>query len=158
MQAHVQKQTQLVCCYAKDQQQCKHNLNYWLFGDYIGIGAGAHGKRTDAHAQNIVRNRQIRHPRDYMAAPQKSAAVETQDVRTTQFEFMLNALRLCDGFKSELFTQRTGTPISQIEAILRSAEDKGLVEWGLHQIKPTKTGLQYLNELTALFLPDDDVA
>ena len=93
-----------------------------------------------------------------MAAPQKSATIETPDVRTTQFEFMLNALRLIDGFKSELFTQRTGTPISQIETALRSAEEKGLVEWGLHQIKPTEFGLQYLNDLTALFLPNDDVA
>jgi len=147
-----------ISAYAKQQQQCKHNMNYWLFGDYLGIGAGAHGKLTDAHAQKIVRNRQHRHPRDYMTSPHKRACVISPDVRTVQFEFMLNALRLIDGFKTDYFTQRTGTPIVQLEQTLHTAEDKGLVEWGLHHIKPTELGLQYLNDLTALFLPDDITA
>lgn len=147
-----------ISAYAKDQQPCQHNLNYWLFGDYIGIGAGAHGKRTNAHEQQIVRSHQLRNPRDYLAANTKTAGQDIPTARMTQFEFMLNALRLTDGFDSELFTQRTGTAIHQIKTALQQAEQKALIDWGLKQIKPTQLGLQYLNDLTALFLPDDHAA
>ena len=147
-----------ISAYAKASQQSQHNLNYWLFGDYLGIGAGAHGKRTDAPAQRIVRNRQHKNPRDYLAAANKTAGQDNPDTRTTQFEFMLNALRLTEGFDTELFQQRTGTPIRQIEAPLQEAERKGLIDWELKRIRPTTLGLQYLNDLTGLFLPDDDVA
>jgi len=145
-----------ISAYARESQQCAHNLNYWLFGDYLGIGAGAHGKRSDAHAQQIVRNRQHKNPRDYLSTQDKTAGRDIPDARTSQFEFMLNALRLTEGFDTELFLQRTGTPIAQIETQLQQAEQKGLIEWGLKRIAPTPLGLQYLNDLTSLFLPDDD--
>jgi oxygen-independent coproporphyrinogen-3 oxidase len=93
-----------------------------------------------------------------MTASDKTAAWETPDARMSQFEFMLNALRLVDGFKTELFTQRTGTPIHLIESALHHAEAQGLIEWDLHHLKPTALGLQYLNNLTTLFLPDDATA
>ena len=145
-----------ISAYAKAGEVCKHNLNYWLFGDYLGIGAGAHGKRTDAHKQHVVRNRQHKNPRDYLKAQYKTAAQDVPDGRTTQFEFMLNALRLTEGFETELFLQRTGTPIAQLETQLQEAERKGLLDWGLRRIMPTPLGLQYLNDLTSMFLPNDE--
>lgn len=147
-----------ISAYAQESQQCAHNLNYWLFGDYLGIGAGAHGKRTDAHAQKIVRTRQHKNPRDYLSAQDKTTGQDIPDARTSQFEFMLNALRLAQGFDTALFLERTGTPLAQIETPLQEAEHKGLIEWGLKRITPTPLGLQYLNDLTSLFLPDDDAA
>ncbi len=146
-----------ISAFARHGARSVHNLNYWLYGDYLAIGAGAHGKRTDAHAQRIIRTHHVKNPRDYLAArvPQDMiAGEESPDLRTSQFEFMLNALRLIEGFDTEILTLRTGGPITNIEPILKTAEQRGLIEWELKRITPTQTGLQYLNELTELFLPD----
>lgn len=146
-----------ISAYALDDRQCRHNMNYWLFGDYLGIGAGAHGKRTDPQAQQIIRTRRVRNPRDYLNAENAQQLLAGEDRPTlaeTQFEYMLNALRLIEGFSTDEFSTRTGAPLSHIEPILQDAEQKGLIEWGLKHIKPTNTGLQYLNDLTAMFLPN----
>lgn len=146
-----------ISAFAKADQQCVHNINYWQFGDYLGIGAGAHGKITHAPKQQIQRNWNVKHPRDYLnanTADERSAGSQILSEPETAFEFFLNGLRLVEGVDSELFQQRCGLPISYIETTLQQAEAQGLIDWGLKQIKPTETGLQYLNNLTALFLPE----
>ena len=143
-----------VSAYARPGKQCRHNLNYWQFGDYLGIGAGAHGKISDAAQQTITRRWKIKHPQNYIQA-EKSAIIGGQEQLSRQdigFEFMLNASRLTEGFASELFYQHTGLPITQIQKGLRKAVDLGLIEWHLQHIKPTARGLQYLNELQEIFL------
>lgn len=146
-----------VSAYARANHRCRHNLNYWLFGDYIGIGAGAHGKISSAQRQRIVRTAKLRHPREYLqkaATPARIASERTLTRRDAGFEFMLNALRLNDGFPVALFAQHTGLPLTVVEQPLRSAEEKGLIAWDLHHIRPTELGLRFLNDLTALFLPE----
>ncbi|MGD8925535.1 MAG: radical SAM family heme chaperone HemW [Thioalkalispiraceae bacterium] len=145
-----------ISAYAKPGEACQHNLNYWQFGDYLGIGAGAHGKLTHVASQQIQRSWKVKNPRDYLAAakPQERiSGTQILDQATTAFEFFLNSMRLTEGFESALFQQRTGLPISHVEQQLQQAESRGLIEWGLKHIKPTQTGLQFLNNLTELFLP-----
>ncbi len=147
-----------VSAYARPNQQCQHNLNYWEFGDYLGIGAGAHGKITHGAQQNITRLTKQRHPARYMAACVEQSS-QSSDLRTEQvlspadagFEFMLNALRLQDGFAPHLFSTHTGLALTQIEAGLRQAEAKGLLEWSVQRIKPTRQGHLFLNDLLELF-------
>ena len=147
-----------ISAFAKNNMQCKHNINYWFFGDYLGIGAGAHGKRTDAQQQKIIRTHKQRHPQSYIEAATSGNTVAGQESPAQQdivFEFMLNALRLTDGFDSALFTQRCGMPISRIEDKLRQAEQDGLIEWKLHRIVPTAKGMLYHNNLLERFLPEN---
>lgn len=147
-----------VSAYARPGHRCRHNLNYWLFGDYIGIGAGAHGKISSAQQQRIVRTAKLRHPRDYLenaGTPKRNASERTLSRREAGFEFMLNALRLNDGFPVSLFAQHTGLPLTVIEKPLKLAEEKGLIEWDVHHIRPTEFGYRFLNDLTALFLPEE---
>ncbi len=147
-----------VSAYARPNQQCQHNLNYWEFGDYLGIGAGAHGKITHGAQQNITRLTKQRQPARYMAACVEQSG-QPSDLRTEQvlspadagFEFMLNALRLQDGFAPHLFSTHTGLALTQIEAGLRQAEAKGLLEWSVQRIKPTRQGHLFLNDLLELF-------
>lgn len=148
-----------VSAYAKKGKQCAHNLNYWQFGDYLGIGAGAHGKISDASQQSITRRWKLKHPQSYMDSlltkSALSAMIGGEDKLSRQdigFEFMLNVSRLTGGFDSELFYKQTGLPITQIEKGLKRAVELGLIEWNLHHIQPTKRGLQYLNELQEIFL------
>ncbi len=143
-----------VSAYAKEGKQCLHNLNYWQFGDYIGIGAGAHGKISNAAQQNILRRWKIKHPKSYLEGKKSSmiggeTPLSRQDIG---FEFMLNLSRLTGGFESELFYQQTGLPITHIEKGLTKAVDLGLIKWHRHHIIPTERGLQYLNELQEIFL------
>lgn len=145
-----------VSAYAQKDARCKHNLNYWQFGDYLGIGAGAHGKITDAQQQTITRLWKLKQPRDYMDKSETPARIGGENTLTpadAAFEFMLNALRLTEGFPLQLFTERTGLSLSLIEAPLKQAEARGLLTWDLHAIRPTAQGQRYLNDLTALFLP-----
>ena len=147
-----------ISAFAKPEQQCEHNTNYWEFGDYLGIGAGAHGKITHAPNQQIQRNWNVKNPRDYLQAKNAEQRISGEQILTEKeasFEFFLNAFRLVGGFDSELFQRRCGLPISYVEAALQIAESKGLIDWGLKRITPTESGLQYLNDLTGLFLPDD---
>lgn len=145
-----------VSAFAKKGQYCQHNLNYWRFGDYLGIGAGAHGKISDAMENRITRIWKVKHPTDYLAKAGTAKGIGGETVLSSQeaaFEFMLNALRLTAGFPSQLFQDRTGLPLSLIETTLQQAEALGLIKWSFHKIRPTKKGFALLNELLQLFLP-----
>jgi len=143
-----------VSAYAKPGHRCFHNFNYWTFGDYLGIGAGAHSKLSFPH--RVVRQVRKREPKLYMdGALAGDALAQDEDVARSElpFEFMLNALRLKDGFALQDFSDRTGLPLSAIEQPLREAEAKGLVERDLARVKPTERGFDFLSDLQALFLP-----
>ena len=142
-----------VSAYAQDAHRCRHNLNYWLFGDYLGIGAGAHSKLSFAH--RVVRQVRLREPQLYMhqALAGRPLALDEDVARTDlAFEFMLNALRLRHGFSLRDFTERTGLGINAIEAGLRAAEAKGLVERDFSRVRPTERGFDFLSDLQQLFL------
>lgn len=142
-----------VSAYAKDGHRCKHNLNYWQFGDYLGIGAGAHSKLSFAH--RVVRQVRIRDPRAYQdKALAGNALAQSEEVSRADlpFEYMLNALRLRHGFYLQEFTERTGLPLSAIEAPLKVAEGKGLIERDFARVRPTVRGFDFLSDLQALFL------
>ena len=126
----------------------QHNLNYWQFGDYIGIGAGAHGKITFLDTLKIVRTRKLKSPKDYLNS--QSGTVEK--VENLPFEFMLNALRLKQGFDSDLFESRTGMPIHAIEQQLQQAQDLDLLMINEKHIKPSLKGYNFLNNLISFFL------
>ena len=143
-----------VSAYARAGQRCAHNLNYWQFGDYLGIGAGAHSKLSFAH--RVVRQARFREPGLYMeqALAGHCVAQEQQVSRAElPFEFMLNALRLKDGFALQLFCERTGLAMSAIEPALEQAERQGLISRELGRLKPTLRGFDFLNDLQAIFLP-----
>jgi oxygen-independent coproporphyrinogen-3 oxidase len=143
-----------VSAYAKSGHRCQHNLNYWQFGDYIGIGAGAHGK-ISAHNQ-IARQTNERHPENYMDKifNQGHALIEERllDKDDLPFEYMLNVLRLTDGVPSHQFKERTGQEIAAINGMMEQALKKGLLDQDPRFIKPSSLGLQYLNDLQMLFL------
>jgi oxygen-independent coproporphyrinogen-3 oxidase len=137
--------------FAKPGHRCRHNLNYWEFGDYLGIGAGAHGKIS--LPDRITRHSRMKQPREYLAAQDTFAEQKTIDTAELPFEFMLNALRLPYGFSTSLFQERTGLPLSTIARPLQVAEEKGLLERDVKHIRPTAKGQRFLNELLELFLP-----
>lgn len=143
-----------VSAYAKPGHRCWHNLNYWQFGDYLGIGAGAHSKLSFAH--RVVRQIRLREPRLYMDKALGGEAIAQDDEvarADLPFEFMLNALRLKDGFELKLFTERTGLPITAIAQPLEDAERKGLIVRDLARVQPTSRGFDFLSDLQGLFLP-----
>jgi putative oxygen-independent coproporphyrinogen III oxidase len=145
-----------VSAYAKPGHRCWHNLNYWQYGDYLGLGAGAHSKLSFAH--RIVRQVRLREPRLYMdgALAGRALAQDDEVARADlAFEFMLNAMRLREGFALAQFTERTGLPASAIERPLQEAERQGLVERDLARVRPTTRGFDFLSDLQALFLPGD---
>jgi len=145
-----------ISAFAKKNQRCQHNLNYWKFGDYLGIGAGAHGKIS--FPDKIIRTIKERHPQSYMQSvfsPAKAMLEERQiDGHELPFEFMLNALRLIEGVPSTDFLDRTGIDLSAIQKDLQVAIQKGLLTDSLTQIQATPLGLQFLNDLQEIFLPD----
>jgi len=136
--------------FARPGRRCRHNLNYWEFGDYLGIGAGAHGKLS--FADRVTRHEQVKQPRDYL---KNDAAIEIRNIapRELPFEFMLNALRLVEGFPEELFAARAGLPWSSIEAGIMAAQERNLLERSAQRIRPTGRGRRFLNDLVGLFLP-----
>ena len=143
-----------VSAYAAQGHRCIHNLNYWQFGDYLGLGAGAHSKLSFAH--RVVRQVRFREPRLYMdnALAGHCLAQEDEVSRAElPFEFMLNALRLKDGFGLNQFYERTGLAYSAIEKAMEEARRKGLIERDLARVKPSMRGFDFLNDLQALFLP-----
>lgn len=145
-----------VSAYARSGHACAHNLNYWQFGDYLGIGAGAHSKLSFAH--RIVRQVRFREPRLYMNNARAGAAVAQSDevaLADLPFEFMLNALRLKEGFTLPQFSERTGLAMTSIQKGLEEAERKGLIARDLHRVWPTERGLDFLSDLQSLFLPDE---
>jgi len=130
-----------------------HNINYWEFGDYIGIGAGAHGKITDIKAKKVFRTLKSKSPRDYLNQFQRNGSESSiKIVDNITFEFMLNSLRLKDGFNVELFETRTGQPFKVLSSKLDKAVDLGLIQIQKKWIKPTKKGFNLLNELQEIFL------
>jgi len=140
--------------FARAGRRCRHNVNYWEFGDYLGIGAGAHGKVS--FPDRVTRHARIKQPREYLAAAARGASsAEERIVRPNElpFEFMLNALRLVEGFPVELFGARTGLPLARLERELGEAEARGLIERDWQRIRPTARGRMFLNELLGLFLP-----
>ena len=155
MTAQAGMQRYEVSAYAKPGHRCFHNLNYWQFGDYLGIGAGAHSKLSFAH--RIVRQVRWREPKLYMDKALAGQAV-TQENEISRadlpFEFMLNALRLRDGFKLQDFAEKTGLPLSVLQTGLDEADRKGLIERDLISLKPTERGFDFLNDLQSLFLSD----
>ena len=143
-----------VSAYARDGHRCWHNLNYWQFGDYLGLGAGAHSKLSFAH--RVVRQVRFREPRLYMdRALAGNALAQNTEVSRAElaFEYMLNALRLKDGFALPQFTERTGLPVTAIAQALEQAERRGLIERDLGRVRPSVRGFDFLNDLQAMFLP-----
>ena len=144
-----------VSAYARPGHRCVHNTNYWQFGDYLGIGAGAHSKLSFAH--RVLRQVRFREPRLYMDNALAGRAVAQCDevtIAELPFEFMLNALRLRDGFTLVQFGERTGLAVTAIQRGLDEAERKGLIERDLARVWPTARGFDFLSDLQAIFLPD----
>ena len=135
--------------FARPGRRCRHNLNYWEFGDYLGIGAGAHGKIS--FPDRITRHERAKQPARYL----HETTVENRVIAPAElpFEFMLNALRLVDGFAVPLFSERTGLPFTAMRLGIERGEQQGLLERDLKRIRPTERGQRFLNELLALFLP-----
>ena len=147
-----------ISAYARAGAQCAHNLNYWRFGDYVGVGAGAHGKITAQAPGAIMRSAHWREPRRYMASaprPQSCAAVAARDL---PFEFMLNALRLVDGFAISTFEERSGLPWDGVAAAVVALERRGLIEIEGAVCRSTPGGLAFLNEALVEFLPEKPVS
>ncbi len=140
--------------YARPYRQARHNLNYWQFGDYLGIGAGAHSKLS--LPEGIVRQARVRHPDAYMQHAGTPLALSETPVppRDLPFEFMMNALRLIEGVDAGLFTERTGLPLLNCAPQLAQARLRGLLTGDLSRLQPTLLGQRFLNDLLTLFLPD----
>jgi putative oxygen-independent coproporphyrinogen III oxidase len=144
-----------VSAYAKPGARCRHNVNYWLFGDYIGIGAGAHGKLSIVAPERILRTVKPKQPGEYQGQATRSAAIgECQTVATGDlpFEFMLNALRLNEGFSRDCFEGRTGLPLAAVARKLEHAQRRGLLQVHPAGWQPTALGRRFLNDLQAAFL------
>ena len=143
-----------VSAWASLGAQCRHNLNYWNFGDYLGVGAGAHGKLTFPESGLIVRTTQPREPRRYLAAVNAPAACRAIANEELPFEFMLNALRLTAGFAAASFAAHTGLGWETIEPRIEAACRRGLLERCQDRYRPSELGLRFLNELLLEFLPE----
>jgi putative oxygen-independent coproporphyrinogen III oxidase len=147
-----------VSAYARTNRRCLHNVNYWQFGDYVGIGAGAHQKLTLMNKMVIQRRWKQRLPEHYLSAMAQQQHIEGRTEptrRELKFEFMLNALRLSDGFETSLFYERTGIPLTAIADRLRTAEQRELLTWNHQLIKPTEFGKRFLNELLLIFMEEN---
>jgi putative oxygen-independent coproporphyrinogen III oxidase len=147
-----------VSAFARPGHRCGHNLNYWQFGDYLGIGAGAHGKISFPH--RVLRQVRWREPAAYMQHALAGNAVSNEHEvarRDLPFEYMLGALRLREGFEQARYTERTGLPLSSVNAALAQAEAKGLIERDAAAgiVRPTVRGFDFLSDLQALFLPTE---
>ncbi len=140
--------------YARSNHACRHNLNYWQFGDYLGIGAGAHSKLS--FHDRILRRMRTKHPQQYMEAVNQGTQIVDERILTRHdlpFEFMMNALRLNQGVDAALFEERTGLPLIVCTPVLAQAQAKGLLERDATRLKPTLQGQRFLNDLLELFLP-----
>jgi putative oxygen-independent coproporphyrinogen III oxidase len=162
MQDMIEQETQVggyqhyeVSAYAQPKRQARHNLNYWQFGDYLGIGAGAHTKLSFPH--RVIRQARYKQPKTYMEQMRAGNPVQEEKEITRGelgFEFMLNAMRLVDGVEVNMFAERTGVPLNAIERALNEAESKGLLYRDHLIIKPTGLGQRFLNDLQQMFLVD----
>ncbi len=146
-----------VSAYARDDQRCQHNLNYWLFGDYLGIGAGAHSKLSFPAHNSIVRHSKARHPADYIktaSTPDRiRGEIQVSEIEA-RLEFMMNALRLNGGFSVQEFEGRTGESIASVRRLVDQAQQDGLIERDLQQIKTTDLGARHLDTLLQRFMPE----
>ncbi|TXF10604.1 radical SAM family heme chaperone HemW [Pelomicrobium methylotrophicum] len=141
--------------FAQSGRQCRHNLNYWRFGDYLGIGAGAHSKLT--FPGRVVRSQRYKQPKAYLEQVARGVPIqEAHEVpaQALPFEFMMNALRLTAGFEPALFEERTGLPLTAVTQALDLAESKGLIVRDHRRVAPTPLGRRFLNDLLALFLEE----
>ncbi|MEY3122972.1 MAG: hypothetical protein RI993_1797 [Pseudomonadota bacterium] len=153
-----------ISAFAKSGWECRHNLNYWQYGDYLGVGAGAHTKISSR--EKIVRQMRHKHPRQYLeqsANISKEAAafiVREHEVasRDRVFEFMMNALRLTEGFAPALFQSHTGLALSALQKQLKVAEQQNLIIWTHDRIRPTLRGRRYLNDLLGIFFQNDTLS
>ncbi|MDH3326134.1 MAG: radical SAM family heme chaperone HemW [Gammaproteobacteria bacterium] len=147
-----------VSAYATKNDQCRHNTNYWLFGDYLGIGAGAHAKITDGSQQSITRYWKHKHPKEYLSSVEKSAIAGQQNLsdKDLVFEFLMNGLRLNEGFHSEVFCNRTGLNTTALNKQLTPLINEGLIEWNQtsNVIQASEKGKLFLNEILERCLPD----
>lgn len=141
-----------VSAYCAPGKECAHNMNYWEFGDYLGIGAGAHSKITDVEKQVITRHWQLKNPKDYLADKSKNGNISIIAEKSVIFEFMLNALRLTNGVPMSLFTERTGLPASALEPMLTNAKNKKLLIDNPLVLQPTELGQRFLNDLIGMFM------
>ncbi|MCX7556147.1 radical SAM family heme chaperone HemW [Xanthomonadaceae bacterium JHOS43] len=144
-----------VSAYARDGRQCAHNLNYWRFGDYLGIGAGAHGKITLPSEQGILRRWKLKHPQAYMDAAASQARIGGDEWLAPErrpFDYMLNALRLHEGFPLSDFEARTGLPRSTIATTLAGLYERGLLSAEGDRVTPTELGRRFLNDVMGAFL------
>jgi oxygen-independent coproporphyrinogen-3 oxidase len=146
-----------VSAYAKPGRQCAHNLNYWRFGDYLGIGAGAHGKLTLGASQSILRRWKVKHPTEFLARAGTPGAIggdETLAADRIPFDYMLNLLRLHEGFAFDAFEARTGLPRAAIASQIDAAVQRGWLDTDGHRATPTELGRRFTNDVVGLFLPD----
>ena len=143
-----------ISAFAREGGASKHNINYWQFGDYIGIGAGAHGKLTYIKGDELVIERTHKHrqPKGYLENISMIAGQETIDAEDRPFEFMLNVLRLTDGVPSHLFSERTGIPLAQITPELAKAYKRGLLQEYVERLAPSNEGRLFLNDLLTQFI------
>jgi len=142
-----------VSAYARSGQQCRHNRNYWTFGDYLGIGAGAHGKLTQAGSGSVVRRVKPRQPEAYMARPQQHTEQRVPETERP-FEFLLNALRLVEGVSTASFEARCGLPRAILEPALSELREEGLLATDPERLQATERGLEFLNDVLERFLPE----
>jgi len=147
-----------VSAYARPGYQCRHNRNYWQFGDYLGLGAGAHGKLTDVGAKEIYRTERAKQPREYLSRESSQERIVTLAAipsRELPFEFMLNALRLNEGFTQSLYESRSGLDLVSLEPTLALALESGLMEKvGGFEWRVTPRGGRFLNDVQMLFLAE----
>ena len=144
-----------ISAYAQPGRQCAHNLNYWRFGDYLGIGAGAHGKMTDSGSGEVLRRWKIRHPNAYLEAgggPSRVGGHAAVAIAELPFEYMLNALRLIDGVPASDFSARTGLPLDRIATQLAEGRRRGWLEDDAQRLGTTPLGQRFLNDVIASFL------
>ena len=145
-----------ISAWSKGGEECKHNLNYWQFGDYLGIGAGAHGKITNLSTEEVCRTRRKKQPSHWLTPNIDTiagyTAIERHDLA---LEFMMNAMRLNSGVPSQLFTERTGLAIFEIIKPLNKAKSQKLMEQRIDILRPTEVGLNYLNDLLGLFMSEN---
>jgi len=144
-----------VSAYARERRWCRHNLNYWEFGDYVGIGAGAHGKITDSFKQQIRRSSKPRRPQTYIDSARRGERLGREHIVTRDevgLEYMMNTLRLRQGFPVHQFQERCGQALTLVEKPLQQAEQRGLLHRDIHRIRASDSGQRYLNELLTLFM------
>lgn len=146
--------------FAWNGKESRHNMNYWLFGDYVGIGAGAHSKIS--FADKILRQMRYKHPKEYLNRNKAGVSLMQMQHELTSadrsFEFMMNALRLTGGFDVTVFQERTGLPIKVVSEQLNEAEQRGLLIHDDNRIKPTVLGRRFLNDLLQIFLPENNIS